>query len=453
MAKVIKNLLIERLESLNIEKIAEETKFKQRSDQKMELKAFLVGFMVSFLAKGYSLNHWAAAISHFLGKTVTKQSLQEKFYERHLQAVQAVLKAALCQRLRQGVQLEAVEIRKWKLFTAFRRVLIEDSTCQKVDSSLSAVFPSTKDEKAEGIARMRIQTIYDLVGNAFVFFKLESFCQNDQSAAENILSVAQEGDLILRDRGYFILEVLRKIIDSGIYFLSLWKPGVALLDFHTQKEINLAEDLRKTKGNEVDIPILLGKKTQIPVRLICLRLPDAVANSKRRKARENAPKKANHSEIYYELLGWNIFVTNVPQTIWTVLQLSFAYRVRWRIETIFKCWKSVWNFKEFALHTAVLPGRIMVSMHIIFLQYALMFDTIYNYFHEAVRQFHRSEGKKENPMPELSLLRTADFIRIYFNLLFQQDDWKDFIPIFYKHATYENRKDRTNFENFTNYIN
>jgi hypothetical protein len=57
MAKVIKNLLIERLESFNIEKIAEETKFKQRSDQKIELKAFLVGFMVSFLAKGYSLNH------------------------------------------------------------------------------------------------------------------------------------------------------------------------------------------------------------------------------------------------------------------------------------------------------------------------------------------------------------------------------------------------------------
>ncbi|MEN9610349.1 MAG: hypothetical protein RLZZ628_3249, partial [Bacteroidota bacterium] len=34
-----------------------------------------------------------------------------------------------------------------------------------------------------------------------------------------------------------------------------------------------------------------------------------------------------------------------------------------------------------------------------------------------------------------------------------QDDWVDFIPLFYQHATYENRKDRTNFENFTNYIN
>jgi hypothetical protein len=79
MAKVIKNLLIERLESLNLEKIAEETKFKQRSDSKIEFKAFLVGFMLSFMAKSYALSSWAMAISLFLGKTVTKQSLQEKF--------------------------------------------------------------------------------------------------------------------------------------------------------------------------------------------------------------------------------------------------------------------------------------------------------------------------------------------------------------------------------------
>jgi Transposase DDE domain len=344
---------------------------------------------------------------------------------------------------------EAPEIRKWKLFEAFPRVLIEDSTCQKVDSSLSAVFPTTNDGKGSVAATMRVQTIYDLVRNCFVFFKLESYCNNDQSAAENILSVAQKGDLILRDRGYFILEVMRKIMNSGVYFLSLWKPEVSIWDIQTQKWIDLAEYLRKISGNVVDIPILLGKTAQIPVRLVCLRLPDDIANSKRRKAKENAPKKSNHSEIYYELLGWNIFVTNVPLAIWSVLQISFAYRVRWRIETVFKCWKSVLNFKDFALHTAVLPGRVMVSIHIILLQYALVFETVYNYFHEAVRQFHFSEGKKGTSTPELSMLQTADLIRTYFNLLMTQDDWKDFVPLFYKFATYENRKDRDNFENFT----
>jgi Transposase DDE domain len=449
MAKIAKNLLIERLESLNLEKIAEETKFKQRSDQKIELKAFLVGFMVSFMAKNYSLSGWASAISLFIGKTVTKQSLQEKFYDRHLQAVQAVLKAVLGQRLRREVQGETREIRKWKIFEAFPRVWIEDSTCQKVDTSLSTLFSPTQDGKGHLVARMRIQTIYDLVQNCFVFFKIESYCKNDQSAAENILTVAQKGDLILRDRGYFVLEVLRKIHDLGIYFLSLWKPEVALWDSLTQKEINLCEYLRKIKGNGVDIPILLGKKARIPVRLVCLRLPDDIAGAKRRNAKEKAPKKSNHSEVYYELLGWNIFVTNVPSFIWSVLQISFAYRVRWRIETIFKCWKSVWNFKEFALQTHLLPSRVNVSIHIILLQYALLFDTVYNYFHEAVRTFHLSEGKKGTPVPELSMLKTANLIQIYFNLLILPDDWKDFIPLFYKFATYEKREDRLNFENFT----
>lgn len=454
MAKIVKNPFIERLESLNIEKIAEETGFKQRKDQKIELKPFIVGFMMSFMAKSYSLLNWASAIGLFIGKSVTKQSLQEKFYDRHLNAVKAVLQAALGQRLREGVQFEAQEIRKWKLFEAFPRVLIEDSTCQKVDSSLSALFPTTNDGKGSVSATLRIQTIYDLVRNSFLFFKVESYCNNDQSAAENLFSVAQEGDLILRDRGYFILSVLGKMMDAGIYFLSLWKPDVAIWDIQTQKWIDIADYLRKIKGNVVDISIRLGKTAQIPVRLVCLRLPDDIANSKRRNAREKASPKSNHSETYYELLGWNLFVTNVPQSIWSVLQISFAYRVRWRIETIFKCWKSIFNFKDFCLHTDVCPGRVHVSMHLILLQYTLIFDTVYNYFHEAVRQFHIRHGKKGTHSPELSMLQTAEIIRTYFNiLLLAPDDWIDFVPLFYKHATYENRKDRTNFENFTYYKN
>jgi hypothetical protein len=450
MAKIVKNPLMERLDSLNLEKIAKETGFKQRSDQKIELKPFIVGFMMSFMAKSYSLLNWASAISLFLGKTVTKQSLQEKFDDRHLKAVKAVLQAALGQRFRQGIQYEAQAIRKWELFKHFPRVLIEDSTCQKVDASLHAVFPTTNDGKGSVAATVRIQTIYELVQNCFLFFKVESYRNNDQSAAENLFSVAQEGDLILRDRGYFILPVLGKMIHAGIYFLSLWKPQVAIWDVQTQKWIDIAVYLRQIKGNVVDIPILLGKTDQIPVRLVCLRLPDDIAAAKRRNAKEKAAPKVKHSEVYYELLGWNLFVTNVPQSIWSVLQISFAYRVRWRIETIFKCWKSIFNFKEFCLYTKVGAGRIHVSLHLILLQYALMFDTVYNYFHEAVRQFHLTNGKKGTKPPELSMLQTAELIRVYFNmLLFAPDDWGDFVPLFYQQATYENRRDRANFETFT----
>ena len=113
-------------------------------------------------------------------------------------AVKAVLQAALGQRFRQGIQYEAQAIRKWELFKHFSRVLIEDSTCQKVDANLHAVFPTTNDGKGSVAAMVRIQTIYELVQNCFLFFKVESYRNNDQSAAENLFSVAQKGDLILR---------------------------------------------------------------------------------------------------------------------------------------------------------------------------------------------------------------------------------------------------------------
>jgi hypothetical protein len=39
--------------------------------------------------------------------------------------------------------------------------------------------------------------------------------------------------------------------------------------------------------------------------------------------------------------GWEIFVTNVSRMIWTPPRdVSNAYGLRWRIEIIFKAWKS-----------------------------------------------------------------------------------------------------------------
>ena len=52
------------------------------------------------------------------------------------------METALTQRLQDGMKT-TVASRKWSIFDSFKRVLIEDSTCQKVDASLSTVFPTT----------------------------------------------------------------------------------------------------------------------------------------------------------------------------------------------------------------------------------------------------------------------------------------------------------------------
>jgi len=52
------------------------------------------------------------------------------------------------------------------------------------------------------------------------------------------------------------------------------------------------------------MPVLLGSKEKLPVRLVAQRLPEEQAQKKRQKARNDRNKKANHSQEYYALLGW-----------------------------------------------------------------------------------------------------------------------------------------------------
>jgi len=45
-------------------------------------------------------------------------------------------------------------------------------------------------------------------------------------------------------------------------------------------------------------------------------------------------------------LGWAIFVTNVPPEVWSAKTVAQVYGLRWRIETIFKAWKSHFRLTE-----------------------------------------------------------------------------------------------------------
>ena len=80
---------------------------------------------------------------------------------------------------------------------------------------------------------------------------------------------------------------------KGIFWLSLWQPGVSVLQTNTNTKINLLNLLRKTKDNVVDKNILLGATEQLAVRLVALRLPESITAEKRRKAGLAAKKSQN----------------------------------------------------------------------------------------------------------------------------------------------------------------
>ena len=75
-------------------------------------------------------------------------------------------------------------------------------------------------------------------------------------------------------------------------------------------------------------------------RLVAVRLPAEVAAERRRLARQNRDRRCPPSAERLALLDWAIFITNVPRTVWSARTVAQMYGLRWRIEIVFKAWKS-----------------------------------------------------------------------------------------------------------------
>ncbi len=62
-------------------------------------------------------------------------------------------------------------------------------------------------------------------------------------------------------------------------------------------------------------------------------------------------KGHNPSAAVLELMDWTIFLTNIPATCAVFREILGIYGLRWRIEVIFKAWKSHLKFDH--LHQVI----------------------------------------------------------------------------------------------------
>ena len=117
----------------------------------------------------------------------------------------------------------------------------------------------------------------------------------------------------------------------------------AIFDPASGDRLDLLAWLRTQTTPTVETRWLIGAEEQLPCRVLVAKLPPEVADRRRQKAREAARRKGRTlSPRHLELLGWNIYITNVPASLLTLPQVLVMYAVRWQIELIFKVWKSQW---------------------------------------------------------------------------------------------------------------
>jgi hypothetical protein len=318
-------------------------------------------------------------------------------------------------------------------FATFTRVLIQDSTCLPLPAYLSKVYPGNKNRTGKNFSVFKIQAIYDLLAERFVAFSTSGFTRNDQRASADILDLARKGDLVLRDLGYFVLSVFKQLNSRGAFFLSRLPHGVSVWDEYG-KPLDLLRHLRRY--SQLDQTVILGKEAQLSVRLVAIPISSSVAAARRRKVYQDRDRRSQPSKQRLALLDWEIFITNIPSIIWNAQTVGRIYSVRWRIEIIFKAWKS-----HFRINTIPRGSQYQIETLI----YArLIFITLFQTFVGAL-DIHINHSCQRR----LSLLKLANFFSQHMCFIMLACRTKNGLSLleklFKQHCVYAKRKKRTNF--------
>jgi hypothetical protein len=414
------------IEKIDCNSLAHKTGFTKRKARKIHPKQLLQSLCATAFNSQLSLNILANQISLLNGKNVSKQALGKRFNNQCLDFISHALFATL-----NRVACTDQFINK-DLFAAFKRVLVQDSTTLKLPDKLVDDFPGSKNQTGKKKAGIRLQAIYDLLHERFIDFDPAPFSRNDQAAACDILNYAGPGDLILRDLGYFTIKALSRMVSSQIYFLSRFRHDVIIIDPATKERLNLVEILKKQSS--LDIDVLLGVKHQMPVRLIAVPVPEQIANERRRKAKNNRCASCCPTKEHLWLLGWQIMITNVDRACWRPEQAVKAYAARWRIEIIFKSWKSHFNM------TSIPTGNRAYVLSCIMAK--LLFITLFQTFYDKLNTYMVKKYGRY-----LSLLKLSSIMGshgpLFFHTLARNQSLMD--QILMSHCTYEKRNDRINY--------
>jgi hypothetical protein len=412
-----------QLTQLDAQAMARACGLLKRTPRKVPMPVFLLGLVALSAEVTLSLERVAAVIGLAAQKSYSKQALHKRLnasIERFLAQVATTLFGQLSEQTR---------ARGW--LGPFRRVLLHDSTVEGLPDHLADFFPGSANPRKKNQASLKIQIIADLLRGTLLHCSLSGFRRNDQAASPDILVVAQAGDLVLRDLGYFCRTVLNALQAKGAFFLSRFQHRMLVYDLQG-RQLDLVREL-KLHGR-IDRDLLVGAVAPFRVRLVALPVPEAVANERRRRARANRDGRYPPTKERLQLLGWNIFLTNVSRSIWPSQALVCVYRLRWRIEMIFKAWKSHLGLRQFNAHSAEL------------LQLSVMTKLL---FCVLVYRFCNSLELLSNNPRHVSLLRLARILGqsacLFASAVLHTNPARWLEHQLANHLFYEQRKDRKHF--------
>jgi hypothetical protein len=316
-----------------IDELGRETGLIQRRGGKISVHTFLAVLFDCSAITAPSFNDLAAGMDACSGIFVSKQAIAKKMTSSCLE----LLKVILAKVITSKIAISDPSIYK---SCNYKRLIIQDSTVIKLPDRLFEAFSGVRNQHTTA-CNARIQVVYDLLSEQFLYFSIDPYSVNDIKAAPELL--LYKGDFTLRDRGYISHDEIERHIAAEADTIYRHQAAYKYLDPSSGKEIDLLKLLKK-KGH-IDMEVLLNNKSQSRIRLIAAPVDEETANLRRMKIKKESSNK-NASEYVLKLQSWTIFITTVKSESVSFEEILSMYGLRWRIEIIFKCWKSNMNFNR-----------------------------------------------------------------------------------------------------------
>jgi hypothetical protein len=269
---------------------------------------------------------------------VTPQAVDQRFSEAAVELFRRLLETAVG-------EVVSADPAPLSIADRFPAVTLFDCTQVALPEAFAEQFPgcgggNTKPDRA---ATLKVSVGWELHSGSLCHLSVHPGRTHDRATLPPPESLAP-GTLRLADLGYFSLSGLAELGEAEVHWLTrlqantrVWYEGC----WYTQPEF-LEEYGPRSPGETARYSVLLGKTARLPAELLLERVPEKVAAERREELVKKAERRRQKvSPERLQTASFSVLVTDLDETRLTVGEAFALYHLRWRIELLFRCWKSV----------------------------------------------------------------------------------------------------------------
>lgn len=325
---------LQRLFTTTAERVAHSTRAIDRPTGKFDGATLCQTLVFGVLEKPQpTLATWCQTAAS-LGVEVSVQAIDQRLNERTARFLEELLSEAI----RQAIAADPVLLDLLQRFPG--GVWLQDCSQVVLPAALVDYWEGCGDSTKDGhTAVVKLAVRLELCTGTLQGPALVSARVHDRVACAELPDLPT-GCLVIIDLGFFSTTAFAALTRTDRYWLSRLQAGTSVFTADGKRWV-LSELLAAQNSTTIDLPVEIGKKERLSCRLIAVRVPEAVANARRRRMRDEARRRGQMvSEERLKLADWTVLVTNVAADQLSVSEALVLARSRWQIERLFKRWKS-----------------------------------------------------------------------------------------------------------------